>query len=118
MSGTGGYYRFRCRFFLTHNCQNWVYIRDAVCAECSAKGRDAQPAASQAPMMGYSTQICVPRVEGGVLYYTLMEVETVQTNGVSSYWIVRYAADKPAQTQAPATTSAFPGTPATTTTSF
>lgn len=68
-------------------------------------------------MAGYSTQICVPRVEGGVLYYTLMEVETVQTDGVSSYWVVRYIADKQPQTQAPATTSAIPGT-ATTSTSF
>ncbi|KAI1187789.1 hypothetical protein F5B17DRAFT_398350 [Nemania serpens] len=113
MSGTGGYYRFRCKYFLSHDCQNWVYIRNGVCAECSAKGRGSEPAAPQASMMAYPTQICVPRVEGGVLYYTVMEVETVQTNGVNSYWIVRYTADKPAQPQTPATTSAFPGTPTT-----
>ncbi|KAI1110966.1 hypothetical protein F5Y14DRAFT_454493 [Nemania sp. NC0429] len=117
MSGTGGYYRFRCKYFLSHECPNWVYINNAVCAECSAKGRDAEPAPSQASTTGYPTQICVPHVVGGVLYYTLMEVETVQTDGVSTYWIVRYTANKPAQPQAPATTSAFPGTP-TTSTSF
>ncbi|KAF8453443.1 hypothetical protein BGX38DRAFT_1090628 [Terfezia claveryi] len=33
MSGSG-YYRFRCKNFYTHNCENWVWVNNSPCAEC------------------------------------------------------------------------------------
>ncbi|KAI0971035.1 hypothetical protein F4678DRAFT_461581 [Xylaria arbuscula] len=47
MSGSGGFYKYRCGYFYTHECPNWVYVNNTGCAECSAMGRDANPAASQ-----------------------------------------------------------------------
>jgi hypothetical protein len=40
MSGSGGFYKYRCRYFLTHNCPNWVWVHNAPCANCLAEGRD------------------------------------------------------------------------------
>ncbi|KAI0537706.1 hypothetical protein GGR58DRAFT_329430 [Xylaria digitata] len=116
MSGSGGFYKYRCKYFYTHECPNWVYVNNTACASCSAQGRDAEPEASQAPVIGYSREICVPRVEDGVLYYTLMEVETAPTDAAGNYWAVRYKVDRQTQPPVPTTTSALPGTPATTTT--
>jgi hypothetical protein len=65
--------------------------------------------------MSYSREICVPRVEGGVLYYTLMEVQAGPTDAGGNYWAVKYKVDKQTQPPVPITTSAVPGTPITTT---
>lgn len=64
--------------------------------------------------MGALQEICVPRVEEGVIYYTLMEVqiESIDSAG-NSYWTVKDTAEKQSQPQAPPTTSALPGTPMT-----
>ncbi|KAI1091568.1 hypothetical protein F5B19DRAFT_493302 [Rostrohypoxylon terebratum] len=37
---SGRYYRFRCKYFLTHNCPNWVWVNRSPCAMCCAEGRD------------------------------------------------------------------------------
>jgi hypothetical protein len=34
MSGSGGYYRYRCKYWLTYNCLNWVWVNNAPCAHC------------------------------------------------------------------------------------
>lgn len=34
MSGSGGFYKYRCKYFYTHNCQNWVWVNKAACASC------------------------------------------------------------------------------------
>lgn len=35
MSGSGGYYKYRCKYFLTaYCCTNWVYVAHAPCANC------------------------------------------------------------------------------------
>ncbi|KAI0432689.1 hypothetical protein F5Y09DRAFT_301138 [Xylaria sp. FL1042] len=116
MSGSGGFYKYRCKYFYTHECPNWVYVNNTACGECSAQGRDAEPAASQAPVIRYSQEICVPQVEAGVLYYTRMEVETISTQTAGSYWTVRYTANNQTPAQVPTTTSALPGAPTTSTT--
>ncbi|KAI3323971.1 hypothetical protein HD806DRAFT_496105 [Xylariaceae sp. AK1471] len=112
---SGGFYKYRCKYFYTHNCPNWVYVNGTACASCSSHGRDTESAPSQAPVMWYSKEICVPRVEGGVLYYTLMEVEAVPTDAAGNYWAVKYKVNKQTQPPVPTTTSALPGTPITTT---
>ncbi|KAI0401520.1 hypothetical protein F4802DRAFT_580032 [Xylaria palmicola] len=119
MSGSGGFYKYRCKYFYTHECPNWVYVNGTACTACSAQGRDLEPAPSQPPRMGCTRQICVPRVEGGVLYYTLMEVEVApppNNNTAGNYWTVTYKPEGQTQTQVPTTTSAIPGTPAPATT--
>lgn len=34
MSGAGGFYKYRCKYFYTHNCPNWVWVNNAPCASC------------------------------------------------------------------------------------
>lgn len=49
MPGTmlsGGFYKYRCKYFLTHNCPNWVRVAKAPCAMCMV--RDL-PAAGKLP---------------------------------------------------------------------
>ncbi|KAM7209575.1 hypothetical protein V8F20_000313 [Naviculisporaceae sp. PSN 640] len=52
MSGSGGFYKYRCKHFLTYNCNNWVYVNGAACACCLAEGRDEE----QAPGAGERKQ--------------------------------------------------------------
>ncbi|KAI0181704.1 hypothetical protein GGR52DRAFT_567922 [Hypoxylon sp. FL1284] len=108
MSGSGGFYRYRCKNFYTHNCPNWVYVNNSACANCSAEGRDVDGVAPEMPAWKHSREICVPRAEGGTVQYTLMEI--VNTDESGNQWTLRY---KPAQTQVPtvSTTSATPGPP-------
>ncbi|KAI0876516.1 hypothetical protein GGS24DRAFT_451151 [Hypoxylon argillaceum] len=89
MSGGGGFYKFRCKYFLSHECPNWVYLNGSACAECAVSKRTN----------------------------TLMEVEVVLSDNDEPYWAVMYRVDQQPQTQVPTTTSALPGAP-TTTTSF
>ncbi|KAK0740699.1 hypothetical protein B0T18DRAFT_214461 [Schizothecium vesticola] len=99
MSGSGGFYKYRCKYFLTHNCPHWVYVNGAPCAYCCAEGREADEnetetrshPAAHVPRMT-TREICVPRVSEGTLQYTLMEfVESGQGN----YWAVRYKMPPP-----------------------
>ncbi|KAI1327650.1 hypothetical protein F5Y16DRAFT_189841 [Xylariaceae sp. FL0255] len=112
MSGGGGFYKYRCKYFYTHDCPNWVYVNNTACATCSSNGRDAEPApqarVSTTMATGYSREICVPRVEGGVLYYTLM---AIPTDAAGNYWALKIR-ESQQQTQpptVPTTTSALPG---------
>jgi len=34
LEASSGYFRYRCRNFYTHNCDNWVWVRNTACAEC------------------------------------------------------------------------------------
>ncbi|KAI2622601.1 hypothetical protein GGS21DRAFT_494391 [Xylaria nigripes] len=104
MSGSGGYYRYRCKYFYTHDCPNWVYVNHTACATCSSQGRELEPISAQISAMKY--EICVPRVEAGVLYYTLVEVEDAST-GVVTYKSTQIC-------QLPMTTTALPSPPVTT----
>ncbi|KAI1769105.1 hypothetical protein GGR53DRAFT_226796 [Hypoxylon sp. FL1150] len=108
MSGSGGFYKYRCKYFYTHNCPNWVYVNNSPCAACCAEGRDVEGAASEMPSWKPPREICVPRVEDGTVHYTLMEI--VNTDESGNQWTLRYKVE---QTQVPAvsTTSATPGAP-------
>ncbi|KAI1374847.1 hypothetical protein F4677DRAFT_447112 [Hypoxylon crocopeplum] len=108
MSGSGGFYKYRCKYFYSHNCPNWVYVNNSPCANCCAEGREGDGAASELPSYRHSRDICVPRVEDGIVHYTLMEI--VNTDESGNQWTLRYKAN---QTQVPTvtTTSATPGPP-------
>ncbi len=34
MSGSGGFYKYRCKYFYTYNCPNWVWINGVACPAC------------------------------------------------------------------------------------
>ncbi|KAG5977128.1 hypothetical protein E4U55_007036 [Claviceps digitariae] len=82
---SGGFYKYRCKYFYTHNCQNWVWVHNAPCATClvsrakliligfgeQAEGRDDEKTPSPHSMM--SCDISMPCVQNGILQYTLME---------------------------------------------
>ncbi|CAK7203720.1 hypothetical protein SEUCBS139899_006466 [Sporothrix eucalyptigena] len=78
MSGSGGFYKYRCKYFLTHDCPNWVFVNYAPCADCCAAGRDMDnlgedPSASHHPFLyGASPEfeIGVPIFQDGILRYT------------------------------------------------
>ncbi|KAK3946243.1 hypothetical protein QBC46DRAFT_3005 [Diplogelasinospora grovesii] len=93
MSGSGGFYKYRCKYFYTHNCPNWVWVNNAPCASCLAEGRDADEnvsnstAAPSAPWR-LGKEIYVPQVYDGTLQYTLMEI--VATGESGNYWTLRH----------------------------
>ncbi|KAF8474615.1 hypothetical protein BDZ91DRAFT_758771 [Kalaharituber pfeilii] len=39
MSGPG-FYKYRCKYFYTHDCPNWVWVNNSACAKCVSLGRD------------------------------------------------------------------------------
>ncbi|KAH8757123.1 hypothetical protein BGZ57DRAFT_908759 [Hyaloscypha finlandica] len=34
MSGSGGYFKYRCKYWLTYYCSNWVWVNKTPCAHC------------------------------------------------------------------------------------
>ncbi|PQE28843.1 hypothetical protein CJF30_00003857 [Rutstroemia sp. NJR-2017a BBW] len=85
MSGSGGYYKYRCKYWLTFNCPNWVWVNDAPCASCLAKGRDNEISVpiSTAPL---AREGLTPRFEDGNFLYVLKEIVTA--GEVDSGWVV------------------------------
>ncbi|KAK4151205.1 hypothetical protein C8A00DRAFT_36145 [Chaetomidium leptoderma] len=113
MSGSGGFYKYRCKYFYTYNCPNWVYCNGHACAMCLAEGRDAAESASSMPAQPHSaatwqrpqhqqrpnpsasTEICVPQAIQGTLLYTVMEIVPTDEPGSGAYWILRQKAMEP-----------------------
>ncbi|KAG6048448.1 hypothetical protein E4U39_007317, partial [Claviceps sp. Clav50 group G5] len=76
---SGGFYKYRCKYFYTHDCQNW------------AEGRDDEMA--PVPVSMINRDISVPCVHDGVLQYALMEVSA--PTEPSDYWTVTDTAARP-----------------------
>ncbi|KAL1842592.1 hypothetical protein VTJ49DRAFT_4772 [Mycothermus thermophilus] len=105
MSSSGGFYKYRCKNFYTHNCPNWVYCNGHACSMCLAEGRDA--AESEAPVHAPShhprgpnasspyTEICVPQAIHGTIRYTIMEIVPADESSPGAYWILRQKALEP-----------------------
>jgi len=91
MSGSGGYYKYRCKYWLTYNCPNWVWVNNAPCAHCLADGRDSDAAMMSGPLR-ISREIYVPQFENGFLHYTIMEI--IAASDTDSGWSVK---DLPSQ---------------------
>jgi len=86
MSGSGGYYKYRCKYWLTYNCPHWVWVNHAPCAHCLADGRDSDSAITTAPFR-ISREVYVPRYENGSVHYMIMDV--VATSEFDSGWTVK-----------------------------
>ncbi|TVY21016.1 hypothetical protein LARI1_G000576, partial [Lachnellula arida] len=91
MSGSGGYYKYRCKYFLTHNCPHWVWVHNAPCAYCLAEGRDSDVGLMPTPFR-LSQEVYVPHLENGALHYIIMEI--IATSDTDSGWVVK---DLPSQ---------------------
>lgn len=112
MSGAGGFYKYRCKYFYTHNCPNWVWVNNAPCASClvslaiflgaptkyfanvrvtKADGRDNEEL--PLPSWGLPRDIVVPRVLDGILQYTVMELVAPSEPGDD--WTLRDKANRP-----------------------
>ncbi|KAH8677597.1 hypothetical protein BX600DRAFT_132121 [Xylariales sp. PMI_506] len=80
-SGGGGYFRYRCKYFYTHNCPNWVYVNNSPCSSCCAEGRDAD-GEHHGDLLDLPTIGLFPRVEDIPLYYaTTIEIATHESRG-------------------------------------
>lgn len=113
MSGSGGFYKYRCKYFYTHNCTNWVYVNNSPCANClvsfqvhptipprmqrenqltwrsslQAEGRDS----IEAPPQQQFRDIIVPYFDdNGMRQECLMEF--IATDPLGLYWSLRYKA--------------------------
>jgi len=85
MSGSGGYYKYRCKYWLTYNCPHWVWVNNAPCAHCLADGRDSDIAMIHPFRL--SREIFVPQLENGTLHYIIMEI--VAASDADSGWAVK-----------------------------
>lgn len=86
MSGSGGYYKYRCKYWLTHDCPHWVWVNNAPCAHCLADGRDSDVAVMSGPFR-ISREVYVPQLENGSLHYTIMEI--IAASDFDSGWAVK-----------------------------
>jgi len=85
MSG-GGYYKYRCKYWLSHNCPHWVWVNNAPCAHCLADGRDSDNVVVPPPFR-ISREVYVPQLENGWLHYTVMEI--IAASDADSGWAVK-----------------------------
>ncbi|KAJ6782439.1 hypothetical protein PWT90_07996 [Aphanocladium album] len=90
----GGFYKYRCKYFLSHDCKNWVWVIDTPCSTCLAIGRDEE--SLRTTTWTVSRDILAPYVNNGILQYTFMEV-TVSEQGEESL-ILRSKAQRPPPT--------------------
>ncbi|KAK4456383.1 hypothetical protein QBC42DRAFT_191181 [Cladorrhinum samala] len=63
---SGGYNKYRCKYWLTHDCPNWVFMNKHACGACLAEGREGGEG-----LPGQS-EIQIPQALGGNLEYTIM----------------------------------------------
>ncbi|KAB5586204.1 hypothetical protein GE09DRAFT_57004 [Coniochaeta sp. 2T2.1] len=86
MSGSGGYAKFRCKYFSTYGCDKWVWVMNTACPYCVAQGRDD---AGMPPDQSLSRprEICIPIVHQGTITYTIMDL--VHTGQPGQYWALR-----------------------------
>ncbi|EPE25632.1 hypothetical protein GLAREA_01544 [Glarea lozoyensis ATCC 20868] len=76
MSGSGGYYKYRCKYFFTHNCPHWVW----------ADGRDSAEAIMPSPFR-LSREVYVPQFENGALQYIMFEI--ISNSETDSGWTIK-----------------------------
>jgi len=105
MSGSGGYYKYRCKYWLTFNCPNWVWVNNAPCASCLAKGRENELSVpiSTVPL---AREVLAPRFEDGNFVYELKDIVTA--GEFDSGWMSSQAkAEFPISTASATSVTAF-----------
>ncbi|SPO03851.1 uncharacterized protein DNG_06534 [Cephalotrichum gorgonifer] len=81
MSGSGGFYKYRCKYFYAKSCQNWVYVNGEACITCLAEGCDAHEAEDPEPSP--SPDMCYPIMRDRILGhgYTVARWPDVDATG-------------------------------------
>ncbi|KAH0490507.1 hypothetical protein TgHK011_001974 [Trichoderma gracile] len=74
MSGSGGFYKYRCKNFYSHNCPNWVWVNNSPCATCIAEGRDAEEQLMLSSMVSHG--IVAPRIRDDILQHAITKPAT------------------------------------------
>ncbi|OPB43140.1 hypothetical protein A0O28_0087760 [Trichoderma guizhouense] len=82
---SGGFYKYRCKNFYSHNCPNWVWVNNSPCATCIAEGRDAEEQ-SLPSSTACQVNIVAPRIRDDILHDTFME--SVAPSDVGESWIL------------------------------
>ncbi|MCJ1351797.1 MAG: hypothetical protein MMC33_001781 [Icmadophila ericetorum] len=62
-----GYYKFRCSYWQSHGCPNWVLVARTPCTTCVALGRDEIERLNETE--SYTGEISVPILDRGYLFY-------------------------------------------------
>ncbi|KAM3454073.1 hypothetical protein MY3296_003341 [Beauveria thailandica] len=67
-----GFYKYHCRYFTTDDCPSWVFVNNATCPICLARGREDElpPAAAWTA----SRDVMAPHVNDGILQYAHMDI--------------------------------------------
>ncbi|UKZ51462.1 hypothetical protein TrVGV298_005222 [Trichoderma virens] len=78
---SGGFYKYRCKNFYSHNCPNWVWVNNSPCATCIAEGRDAEE--QLLPISTASRESIAPRIRDDILQDTFMESAAPGDSGES-----------------------------------
>ncbi|KAI9897554.1 hypothetical protein N3K66_007410 [Trichothecium roseum] len=73
---SGGFYQYRCKYFYTYNCANWVNINGGVCTVCIAQGRDDDVPVSAS----LTDDVQVPIEHNGRMTYKLMKRQRGHVN--------------------------------------
>ncbi|RDW72122.1 hypothetical protein BP5796_08156 [Coleophoma crateriformis] len=104
MSGSGGYYKYRCKYWLTFNCPHWVWVNNAPCAHCLADGRESDVSVISTASIHVARDICVPQIEHGTFHYALKEI--VCAGDCDTRWLIEGSSLNafPTSTENPAAT--------------
>ncbi|KAL7934863.1 hypothetical protein V8C35DRAFT_279340 [Trichoderma chlorosporum] len=81
---SGGFYKYRCKNFYSHNCPNWVWVNNSPCATCIAEGKDVEGQSLSSSMTSH--EIVAPRIRDDILQYTTME--SAWPNDFGESWIL------------------------------
>ncbi|CAD6449166.1 ab22894b-c20b-47f2-86bc-c1fedd4baa19 [Sclerotinia trifoliorum] len=81
----GGYYKYRCKYWLVYNCGNWVWVNNEPCANCLAIGREETVISRSQYQM--SRDVFVPQFKDGNLHYTMTEIITL--SDFDNGWVVK-----------------------------
>ncbi|KAK4223220.1 hypothetical protein QBC38DRAFT_54387 [Podospora fimiseda] len=72
---SGGYNKFRCKYWLSHDCPNWVYMNGHACGACLAEGREAGEG------LPAETEVQIPQGINGTLEYMTMGLVPNERSG-------------------------------------
>ncbi|ETS01509.1 hypothetical protein M419DRAFT_80537 [Trichoderma reesei RUT C-30] len=79
MSGSGGFYKYRCKNFYSHNCPNWVWVNNSPCATCIVNAEEQQ----LLPSAVMSHGIAAPRIQQDILQHAITNLMAPNESGES-----------------------------------
>ncbi|PTB66414.1 hypothetical protein BBK36DRAFT_1119395 [Trichoderma citrinoviride] len=86
MSGSGGFYKYRCKNFYSHNCPNWVWVNNSPCATCIVNAEERL-----VPSTMVSHELVSPHIRESILQQTITNPVALNESGES--WIPHVQGD-------------------------